>query len=51
MSVVRQGAQESRAGTVLVIMWLSRPMRTERDRACPNIIAHPVRTGATGLPN
>ncbi|MFJ1616039.1 ISAs1 family transposase [Streptomyces sp. NPDC088249] len=27
---------------MLVIMWLSRPMRTERDRACPNIIAHPI---------
>ena len=34
-----------------VIMWLSRPMRTERDRACPNIIAHPFRTGAAGLPD
>ncbi|MFI2458075.1 transposase family protein [Streptomyces sp. NPDC019539] len=25
-------------------------MRTERDRACPNIIAHPLRAGATGPP-
>lgn len=34
------------AGTALVIMRLSRPMRTERDRACPNTIAHPRRAGA-----
>ncbi|MGH1554316.1 hypothetical protein ACRAWF_27425 [Streptomyces sp. L7] len=26
-------------------------MRAERDRACPNIIAHPFRTGAAGPPS
>jgi hypothetical protein len=50
MSVVRQGTPKSGAGTVLVIMWLSRPMRTERDRACPNIIAIPSALEQLGSP-
>lgn len=48
-AVWAQSPSEGTAGTALVIM-LSRSMRTERDRACPNIITHPFRHRTTGLP-